>query len=114
MQSHLKCVQLDFLKERHAAQDYPRNWSDLLAASHESVPCARGGLLQVERWPRHELDTQDAGRVAYCAWTGMGDFYQPLLDLGAALHQASWAFGRLVQGLASHAVGRLILRRRMP
>lgn len=39
---------------------------------------------------------------------------QPLLDLGAALHQAIRAFGRLVQGLAAHAVGPLTLRRRMP
>ena len=42
------------------------------------------------------------------------DVRQPLLDLGAALHQASLAFGRLVQALAAHAVGPLILRRRMP
>lgn len=105
---------MDFLKERHAAQDYPRSWPDLLAASHESGPCERAGLLQVERWPRHELDTQDAGRVAYCAWAGMGDFYRPLLDLGAALDQASLAFSRLVQALAAHAVGPLTLRRRMP
>jgi hypothetical protein len=39
---------------------------------------------------------------------------QPLLDLGAALHQAGGAFGRLVQGLAAHAVCTLTLRRSTP
>ena len=36
---------------------------------------------------------------------------QPLLDLGAALHQAGWALGRLVQGLAAHALCAVTLRR---
>lgn len=39
---------------------------------------------------------------------------QPLLDLAAALHQAGWAFGRLVQGLAAHAFCTLTLRRSTP
>lgn len=39
---------------------------------------------------------------------------QPLLDLGAALHQAGWAFGRLVQGLVAHAVCTVTLRRSTP
>ena len=39
---------------------------------------------------------------------------QPLLDLGAALQHAAWAFGRLVQGLAAHLVSTLTLRRGMP
>ena len=42
------------------------------------------------------------------------DVRQPLLDLGTALHQAAWALGRLVQGLAAHALGALTLRRSMP
>ena len=36
---------------------------------------------------------------------------QALLDLVAALHQAGWALGRLVQGLAGHAVCTLMPRR---
>ena len=39
---------------------------------------------------------------------------QPLRDLHAALHQAGWALGRLVQGLAAHAVCRLTLRGSTP
>jgi hypothetical protein len=39
---------------------------------------------------------------------------QPLLDLVAALHQAGWAFGRLLQGLAGHALGALTFGRSMP
>lgn len=39
---------------------------------------------------------------------------QPMLDLGAALHQAGWALGRLVQGLAAHVVRTLMLRRSTP
>ena len=36
---------------------------------------------------------------------------QPLLDLGAALHQAAWALGRLVHGLGSSLACTLMLRR---
>lgn len=39
---------------------------------------------------------------------------QPLLDLAAALHQAGWALGRLVQGLAAHVLCSLTLRRSTP
>ncbi len=45
---------------------------------------------------------------------GQAEVRQPLLDLGAALHQAGWALGRLVYGLAAHAVCTLTLRRSTP
>lgn len=46
--------------------------------------------------------------------TGQAEVRQPLLDLGAALHQAGWALGRLVHGLGAQAVCTLTLRRGTP
>ena len=37
---------------------------------------------------------------------------QSLLDLGAALHQAGWALGRLVHGLGAALTGAFVMRRR--
>ena len=55
-----------------------------------------------------------SGLAVSTSQTPRAEIRQPLLELGAALHQAGRAFGRLVQGLGRNLACTLMVRRSAP
>ena len=111
-----------------AAQDATVRAGDHFLQAGELLRLACGQQVVMEAFDAQPASSMNSpvNSSAYFSWepdTALGlatsprrvqhahaEVRQPLLDLGAALHQAGWALGRLVHGLGRSLACKLMLR----